>query len=187
MTTGLLIIDFQNDYYSSFDGAKMPLSGTELASQNAAKFVNAFRSANNPIFHVRHEFPTQDAPFFAPDTTGSEIHHSVAPASNEVVVVKNQINSFRDTNLAELLEAKGVKRLVIVGAMSHMCIDAGVRAATDLGFECLLAHDACATLDLEFNGTVVPAEQVHSAVMAALSFGYCNVDSTDNLLSLLNA
>jgi nicotinamidase-related amidase len=187
MTTGLLIIDFQNDYYPSFDGAKMPLSGTELASQNAAKLVEAFRASNSPIFHVRHEFPTQDAPFFAPNTTGSEIHPSVAPISNEVVVVKNQINSFRDTNLAEQLAAKGVKRLVIVGAMSHMCIDAGVRAATDLGFECLLAHDACATLDLEFNGVVVPAEHVHSAFMAALSFGYCNVDSTDNLLSILKA
>ena len=40
--------------------------------------------------------------------------------------------------------------------MTHMCIDTTTRAAADFGFKCLLAHDACATRALSFNGTLLP-------------------------------
>jgi nicotinamidase-related amidase len=103
----------------------------------------------------------------------------------EVVILKHQINSFRDTELQNILTQLNVDKLVIAGAMSHMCIDAVTRAAVDFGYECNVAHDACTTLDLEFNGETVPAKHVHNAFMAALSFGYCNVDSSDKLLDLV--
>lgn len=182
--TALLLIDFQNDYYSSYDSAKWPLSETEKAAANAAILLTKFREQGLPVVHVRHEFPTDEAPFFLPESDGALIHTSVAPQGGEPVVLKHQINSFRDTNLKSILDELNVEKLVIVGAMSHMCIDAGARAAVDFGYECHVAHDACATLDLEFNGETVPAAQVHNAFMAALSFGYCNVDSTENLLAL---
>ncbi len=67
--------------------------------------------------------------------------------------------------------------------MSHMCVDATVRAANDLGYKTTTIHDACATLDLNFNGITTPAEQVHAAMMAALSFGYGDVISTDTFLA----
>jgi nicotinamidase-related amidase len=43
-----------------------------------------------------------------------------------------------------------IDNLVICGAMTHMCIDATTRAAFDLGFNCTVAEDACATMDLVF-------------------------------------
>jgi hypothetical protein len=64
-----------------------------------------------------------------------------------------------------------------------MCIDAVTRAAEDFGYECAVAHDACATLDLEFNGITVPAAQVHAAFMSALSFAYANVTTADELIA----
>jgi nicotinamidase-related amidase len=109
----------------------------------------------------------------------------VTPLEGEPVVVKHQINSFRDTELNKVLKEQGVEKLIIVGAMSHMCIDAVTRAATDLGYECHVAHDACTTLDMEFNGVKVPAAHVHAAFMAALSFGYCNVATASELESQL--
>jgi len=184
--TALLLIDFQNDYYSTCNGAKWPLSGTELAADNAAILLTEFRKKELPVIHVRHEFPSDDAPFFLPDSEGAKIHPSVAPLADEPIILKHQINSFRDTELQKVLQNINVESIVIVGAMSHMCIDAVTRAAVDLGYECHVAHDACATLDLEFNGLVVPAQYVHHAFMAALSFGYCNVDSTNNLLSIVD-
>ncbi|HDM8225910.1 TPA: cysteine hydrolase [Vibrio campbellii] len=184
--TALLLIDFQNDYYPSYSGAKWPLSGTEEAAENAAQLLEAFRQKGLPVVHVRHEFPTEEAPFFLPNSEGAQIHSSVAPIEGEAVVLKHQINSFRDTDLQAILDDADVTRLVIVGAMSHMCIDAVSRAAVDLGYECHVAHDGCATLDLEFDGVKVPAKQVHAAFMAALSFGYCNVDSSVKLLELAN-
>jgi nicotinamidase-related amidase len=184
-TTALLLIDLQNDYYPTYDGAKWPLTETEIASKNAATLLTQFRDNKLPIIHVRHEFPSDDAPFFSPNSDGAVIHPSVAPIEGETVILKHHINSFRETDLQKTLENLKVEKLIIVGAMSHMCIDAVTRAAVDLGYECHVAHDACATFDLEFNGVIVPAHQVHHAFIAALSFGYCHVESTNKILELV--
>ncbi len=59
--------------------------------------------------------------------------------------------------------------------MSHMCIDATVRAAFDFGFECVAIQDACTTRNLEFGGKTIAAEQVHGSFMAALESAYAKV------------
>jgi len=180
--TALLLVDFQNDY---FEGGKWPLHETKAAVENGAQLLRAFRDKDMPVVHVRHEFPTDDAPFFAPGSEGALIHDAVTPADNEPTITKNQINSFRDTQLKEILDAASVDKVIIAGAMSHMCIDGVTRAANDLGYECAVAHDACATLGLEFEGVKVPPEHVHAAFMAALGFAYAKVATTDDLISEL--
>ena len=175
----LLIVDLQNDY---FPGGKWELNNTEAAAGNAATLLQRFRDKGWPIVHIRHEFPTEDAPFFAPGSQGAQIHTTVKNEEGEPVVVKHQINCFHQTDLKNILDELGVSDVVICGAMSHMCVDAATRAAADMGFNCAVAHDACATRDLEFNGTIVPAEQVHAAYMSALGFGYANVKSTSDLV-----
>lgn len=168
----LLLIDLQNDYYP---GGDFELAGIDQASATAASLLARFRAEGRPVIHVRHEFPTADAPFFRPGSAGAEIHPSVAPLASEPIVTKQQINSFAATNLQAQLEALGVKDLVVAGAMSHMCIEGATRAAVDLGYRVEVIHDACATRDQEFNGRHVAAADVHAASMAALGFGYAKV------------
>ena len=98
-------------------------------------------------------------------------------------MLKHHVNSFRETDLKAILDRHGVEEVVICGAMSHMCVDAGTRAASDLGYRCVVVHDACATRDQEFEGAVVPAAQVHAAFMAALQFGYAKLVSTEEYLA----
>ncbi len=181
--TALIIVDLQNDY---FKGGKWELEGTEAATIKAEKLLRCFRENGLPVVHVRHEIPTADAPFFAPDSDGVKVHSSVKELEGEPVVLKQQINSFRDTNLKDVLDKLDVDKLLICGAMSHMCIDAVTRAANDFGYNCAIAQDACATLDLEFNGITVPASHVHAAFMAALAFAYAKVASTNELLTEIN-
>ncbi|MEB3900454.1 cysteine hydrolase family protein [Pseudomonas juntendi] len=176
----LIIIDIQNDY---FPGGKWTLDGAESAADNAARLLDAARSRGDLVVHVRHEFESADAPFFTPGSDGAQIHHKVAPASGEAVVTKHQVNAFRDTNLKALLDQHDVQALTIVGSMSHMCIDAATRAAADHGYQVAVAHDACATLPLDFAGKQVPAAQVQAASMAALAFAYARVESTEQLLA----
>jgi len=176
----LIIIDLQKDY---FPGGKWELDEIGKASENAARLIKSFRAKNDLVIHVRHEFVSDSSPFFNPGSVGAAIHDKVKPIPGELVVLKNQVNSFQETNLKEILTQNNVQDLVICGAMSHMCVDATTRAATDLKYECTLIHDACATRDLEFNGIVVPSRQVHAAHMAALSFAYANLVSTDEFLN----
>lgn len=176
----VIAVDIQNDY---FDGGKFPLSGMTEAAANARRVIDAARAAGDLVVHVRHEFIDPAMPFFNPGTEGAAIHDSVTPRDGEPVVTKNHVNAFRDTDLKAVLDKAGVDEVVIVGAMSHMCIDAATRAASDMGYATTVVHDACATRDLEFGGKTVPADQVHAAMMAGLAFGYATVVGTDDLVS----
>ena len=176
----LVLIDVQNDYFA---GGKWPLSGMELAADNAAKLLSAARAAGDVVVHVRHEFPSAEAPFFTPNSDGAKIHPKVHSLDGEPVVLKHHVNSFLETDLKAILDKHGVEEVVICGAMSHMCVDAGTRAASDFGYRCVVVHDACATRDQEFGGKVVPAADVHAAFMAALGFGYAKLVSTTEYIA----
>lgn len=180
----LVLIDVQNDYFAN---GKWPLSNMDLAADNAAKLLSAARAKGDLVIHVRHEFPTVDAPFFKPNSEGAKIHSKVRSLEGETVVLKHHVNAFRETDLKAILEQHGVEEIVICGAMSHMCVDAGVRAASDLGYRCVVVHDACATRDQEFHGKVIRAADVHAAFMAALGFGYAKLLSTEEYLADVRA
>jgi nicotinamidase-related amidase len=178
--TALILVDIQNDY---FPGGKMTLEGIDAASARASRLLGRFREKRRPVFHIRHLAMQPGAAFFLPDTPGCEIHSSVAPAGDESVIVKHFPNSFRETPLLDQLKKAGVRSVAVCGAMSHMCIDATVRAACDLGFQCLVAADACATRALAFGQETVPAGKVHAAFMAALSAAYAQVLSVEELFA----
>lgn len=180
MSTALVLIDLQNDY---FPGGAMELVEPEAAVANAAQLLAAFRARGLPVFHVRHECTGPDAPFFLPGTGGAEIHAAVRPHPNELVFTKHFPNSFRETPLLESLRTVGATRLVFAGMMTHMCVDTTVRAAADLGFDCALAHDACATTSLQFGDTRAEAAQVQAAYLAALADGFATVTTAGTLCS----
>ena len=112
---------------------------------------------------------------------GAEIRAAVLPVEGEAVVEKNFPNSFRGTNLQELLDQNGIKNLVVAGMATHMCVDATVRQAADLGYKVALLADACATRAQSFGGETVPARQVHAAFLAALNGLYAKVINTHDL------
>jgi nicotinamidase-related amidase len=170
--TALVIIDLQNDY---FPGGAMELEGADAACGHAAAALAEFRGRGLPVFHVQHLSVRPGATFFLPGTRGAEIHAGVRPAAREAVVVKNFPNSFRGTDLQKRLDAAGVKHLVVAGMMTHMCVDASVRQAADLGYRVTLLADACATRAQSYGGESVPAKQVHTAFLAALNGLYAKV------------
>jgi nicotinamidase-related amidase len=180
MTSALLIIDIQNDY---FPGGAMALHGPEAASAQAAKLLAAFRERGRPVIHMQHISTRPGATFFIPNTKGAEIHESVRPAAGETVFRKNYPNSFRETPLLDHLRRANVAQLVIAGMMTHMCVDTTTRAAADLGFTCSLAHDACATRALAFGGVQVTPEQVQVSYLAGLNGLFAKVMPAADLLN----
>ncbi len=174
----LLVIDIQAFY---FPDGMVPLVAPEAAAEKARKLIDAFRKAGRPVIHVQHLPKDVDTP----DPTGIEaqyrIHPEVLPQKGETLIGKHHANSFRDTALLNDLRELGVKKIVVIGMQTHMCVEAAVRAAADLGFEVTVAHDACATRDLTFDGVTVPAAQVHAAALAAMNGSYATVVSTAEL------
>ncbi len=169
MKTALLLIDFQNDY---FPGGKMELVDPAAAARNARELLQCFREHDEFHVHIQHVSTRPGATFMLPGDRGSDINDAVAHFEGEPLVVKHHPNAFRETGLLELLRGQGIQRVIITGMMTHMCVDATARAAGDLGFQVIVAEDACATRDLVFGETTVPAEHVHKAFLAALkSYG----------------
>lgn len=180
--TALLIVDIQNDY---FPGGRFELAGAEAAGRRAALILAAFRERGLPVVHIRHEALDPATGFFLPGTPGAEIHPLVRPLDGETVIIKHYPNSFRGTALEASLSAMGVERVAVVGMMTLMCVDATVRAARDMGFEAVVAHDACAARDLDFLGTTVPADHVQAAFLAALGMGYAAMADAASLIRAL--
>ena len=176
----LVVIDLQNDYYP---GGDWTLHNIDAATTNASKVLAETRSKGDLVVHVHHEFQSDEAPFFKPNTYGAQIHESVSPEDGELTVLKHYVNAFKDTQLKSIMDENGITQITFIGAMSHMCIDAAARAASDFGYQVTVVEDACASRDLDFNGETIPAAQVHSAYMSALSFAYADITTTQEWLN----
>lgn len=163
--TALILIDIQEFY---FDENKMPLEGNLEAAENAAKVQDYFRKNDLLIVHIRHK-------------GGGDIHPLVKPLEGEKVIEKQQVNSFRDTELDEFLRKNGITDLILAGMQTQMCLEAATRAGDDLGYNCTVIHDACASRDLEFEGYIVKAKDVHMSTLNTLK-AYANVISTKTFL-----
>lgn len=179
MTSCLLLIDLQNDY---FDGGNNTLNGSLEAVHNAKRLLDTFRKSKYHICHVKHINLRPGATFFLKNSIGSEIHKMVEPEGNEIVITKNYPNSFHKTDLYNFFKNNNIDNLIISGMMTHMCVDATTRAAFDLGFQCTVIYDACATKDLEINGKKISSVDVHNSFMAAFQGIYADVLTTEKYL-----
>jgi nicotinamidase-related amidase len=178
----LLVIDIQNFYY---EGGRIPLIGSVEAGLVAKTVLGAFRAKGLPVIHIQH-MPT-GIEKFEPGKTDPQyaIRPEVAPLPGETVVVKHFANSFRETNLVVLLKQLNVQTLVVTGMQTHMCVEAATRQGADLGYDVVLVGDACATRDLRYGDSVVPAKSVHTAVLAALNGSYARVVAAADVLAAL--
>ena len=90
--------------------------------------------------------------------------------AGEVVVVKHYPNSFVGTDLEARLKAADVKNLVVVGFMTHMCINSTTRGAFNLGYAVTVPAAATATRALAApDGSVVEAAALQVAALTALA------------------
>lgn len=151
----LLIVDVQDFYFKGSSALVNP----DSAAGKAAILLERFRAKGDLIVHVKHRAKSD-----------AEIYYKVLPKSNEKIVEKDKISSFEGTDLQDFLKQNGVTELVICGMMTHMCVEAAFRAATDLGYKCTLIEDACATRNLTFNGKVTAAADVHNSTLATLTY-----------------
>ncbi len=160
----LLIIDAQREYT---DGL-MPLPGVQPAIEALAGLLDKARTAGAPIVHVRHKGPGKA---FNPTSSGFEIVSALTPRAGETIVDKGMPNAFAGTELAKQLAALGRKNLIVGGFMTHMCVSATVRSATDNGYMSTVAADTVATRDLPdaMGGATISADVINRITLAALS------------------
>ena len=182
MKKALVIIDLQNEY---FPGGNVELQDSINTSLRIKELLVACRKNLIPIIHVQHFATKPDAPIFARGTRNVEIHENVRPLEGEKIIPKNYPNSFRETELEEYLKKNGIPTLIVVGMMTHNCVATTVRAAYDLGYDCIVAGDCCTTKSLKLNNEEIPVEYVQRSFLAALNGRYSKVVQKDDVLKLI--
>ena len=79
-----------------------------------------------PVIHILHQGKPGGA--FGPDTPGFEVASPAKPAPGEAVVHKSLPNAFASTDLASRLAALKKPNVLLVGFMTHLCVEATARA-----------------------------------------------------------
>jgi nicotinamidase-related amidase len=167
-STALILIDIQNFY---FTGGSLPLVNPEAAAKNAATLLTWFRENKKLVVHIGHLAKT-----------GTDFSNLVTPQSGEKVIMKKEVNAFLNTDLDQYLRENHITNLILCGMQTHMCLEGATRAAHDLGFQCTVAGDACATRDLTWEGTTVKAADVHAVSLATLK-SYAKVSTVNEIVS----
>ncbi len=161
----IVVIDVQHEY---LDGA-LALPGVKPALEEIGRLLERARAAEAPIIHVVHHGAAGG--LFAPGSRGIEIAAQADPAPGEAVVFKSMPNAFASTDLADRVHALKRPAIVVVGFMTHMCVEATARSAIDLGLRAAVVASATATRDLPdpLTGATVPADEVQRNALAALA------------------
>jgi nicotinamidase-related amidase len=167
----VVVIDAQREYV---DG-KLPLHQVQPALDEIGRLLKRARALQIPVIHIMHQGKAGGA--FGPDTTGFEIASPAAPAPGEAVVHKTLPNAFASTDLAGRLAALKKPNVVLVGFMTHLCVEATARASIDLGFKATVIASATATRALPdaLGGAALSAEEVQRNSLAAIADRFATV------------
>ncbi|MDQ7247874.1 cysteine hydrolase family protein [Dongia sedimenti] len=167
----LLLIDAQREYT---DG-KLRLHGIDAAVEAVAGLLDRARRAGTPIVHVAQNGRPGSA-LFDPEGPMSRFIAGIGPGAGEATIVKSLPNAFAKTDLDATLKATGRTNLIVAGFMTHMCISATTRVATDLGYRATVIAGATATRDLpDGNGGVIDAATVQRVALAELGDRFATV------------
>lgn len=179
-STALIVIDFQNEYFTG----KMPIPDGMKALNNAKRLV-AFADSNKiPVFHVQHVLPA-GAPLFAEGSESVKFHAELQPQPGQEVVQKNTISVFPSTDLDAQLKAAGIKTLIVSGLMTHACVAGAARDAVPLGYEVIVSSDASATRDIEAAGIgAVKHGELHRGALMGIADTFGDVMTTDEIIAL---
>ncbi|KAF4446836.1 putative amidases related to nicotinamidase [Fusarium austroafricanum] len=122
----LIIIDAQNEYAEGM----LQVANVTESRKAIASLLEKYRAANGSIVHVVHDTP-EGAPVFTPGTKLAEEFEELKPKDGETLIHKNFPGSFTKTDLQEVLNKTGKKKVVLTGYM-----------ADELGYDVLIPEDA---------------------------------------------
>ena len=159
MSTALLVIDLQNDY---FPGGKFPLWNTDVTLQNIERAIERAKAKNIPVILIQHIADSSKgiAPFFNGGTSGAEVHSRILSAAPKApIIVKQFADSFVNTTLADTLARLGVTVLLVCGMMTQNCVTHTAISKSAEKYKVSILADCCTTV----------SEMLHNIALHAVS------------------
>jgi nicotinamidase-related amidase len=100
---------------------------------------------------------------------GHDIIDELRPLFGEPVVDKPGYGAFYQTDLAQILEAGGIGRLLICGVTTEVCVHSTLREAVDRGYECVLISNACGSAYPELHDAALQMVAVEGGIFGRVA------------------
>ncbi len=177
----LLPIDMQ----VGFDHPRHPPRWNVDVDANGLALLAAWRAASRPIIHIRHDSVQPGSPLVA-GQPGNRHRPGFSPQGDEPLVTKSVNSAFIGTDLDLRLRRVGAKHVVVFGLVTDMCVSTTVRMGANLGWDMILAPEACDCFALpDGRGGTIPAAQIHAAHVATLAYEFCRTTTVAELTGRL--
>jgi nicotinamidase-related amidase len=168
-TTGLVLIEFQNDFATPggvfHDGVKGVMQSNNMLS-NTVDVVNKSRKAGISVMYAPisfaegyHELTGRpygilkgvvDNKAFRKGTWGAAIVDVLTPQPGDILIEgKRGLDTFASTNLDFILRSKGIQTVVLAGFLTNCCVESTMRSAYERGFDVVTLKDCTAALSQE--------------------------------------
>lgn len=170
----LLVIDVQEGSFA--------IPGTEIEQPQAflsmvSELAAGARSSGVPVVFTQFIGPPNTP--MALGSPGSQIHDTVEPQEGDLVVQKDDSDSFLRSQLQRELDRLRIRSLIVCGMQSEFCVDATCRTAYALGYKVVLVEDAHATSDSQ----TLAAAQIIEHHNATLGRAYVSLVRASDLFS----
>jgi nicotinamidase-related amidase len=157
------------------------------AEDVALGLLEAFRALGRTVAWSLHDSREATSPLRR-GTPGFALKPGFRPGPDDVVVTKDVNSVFVGTPMELWLRRAGVRRLVVTGFFTNMCVDTSVRMAGNLGFDTYLVPEACATTNrVGPDGVDHDPEVAHAMSVANLHGEFCTALRLADVHRLLDA
>ncbi|GHO49282.1 cysteine hydrolase family protein [Ktedonospora formicarum] len=138
--TALIVIDIQMYMFSP----ENPVYQGELLLEKIGSLQEKAHRAEVPIIYVQQGRPRKGHPLEM-GSPGWQLHPILVPGPQDIIIQKQMPSTFYQTTLDEYLSTHRIKKLVIAGIQTELCVDTTCREASDKDYDVTLVKDAHST------------------------------------------
>jgi len=189
----LIVIDVQRKYVSGEGSFAVP-DGPALVGR-IARFAEAARARDVPVIWVTREL--RPGVSMGPGTSAAygsavadlfrgpaaELHPGLGAREGEIRVVKPRQSSFYGTDLEVVLRSAEVRRVVLTGVTTNICVQATAQDARARDLDVVVVADLTAALPVTKPGFELPASAVPQATLATIAHAVGTVCPARDLLT----
>ena len=172
----LILIDVQNDFChedSPYTQGRGDLTHIQTAARRLDKLIDKARAAGTTVVFVQNvtrpgsrtdvqlehtlRMGTNSDPehtICQEGTWGSEFYY-IKPAPGDIIMQKTRYSAFINTDLKQMLDAKGIKTLIMTGVSSNTCVGSTSRDGFMLDYYVVFVEDCCGDFTPEYHAGAI--------------------------------
>ncbi len=181
--TAIAIVDVQRDFFRDVDMAQ----DKDRLIEKINELTQMARLSNTPVIWVQQVFKEDLSDAYlgmrrngvritVEGDPGSELLPELVVNDSDNHIIKKRYSAFFNTELKELLESKGVKKLIVGGVKTHNCVRMTAVDAYQNDYDVILATDCLANvgdehdeLTIKFLSKHIAAAMTNNEIMPLIS------------------